>query len=284
MKKLIPFLLALFFVNFAFATPITKKQSVEVAQKYFEYRADKSQNSDIKSVYTNNYKGLTSYYVINFEEGGFVIVSADDRVMPILAYSLENSAPEEVNNAEVIWWLDGYHKQIEYAVTNNLDNSESLIEWNNIRNEYFPKAGKDVTPLLTTTWDQEAGYDDYCPAGTYTGCVATATAQIMNYYEFPVTGAKSHAYDHPTYGNQSADFSTGNYDWASMPDASGNDAVAWLMYHCGVAVDMNYGTTGSGAFSGDVTYALANYFKYNQGIKQVKVTGRPGGRPVLLSA
>ncbi|MCD4792477.1 MAG: C10 family peptidase [Bacteroidales bacterium] len=271
MKKLIPILFAVFFVNMVFAKPITEKQAVEVAQKYFKYRADNFQSSDIKSVHTNKYNGLTSCYVINFKEGGFVIVSADDRVKPILAYSLKNSAPENVDNAEVNYWLDVYNKQIEYAVINNLNNAVILNEWEGIRNENFSKSEKAVTPLLTTTWDQGGAYNDYCPTGTPTGCVATAMAQIMNYYEFPVTGAKSHAYDHPTYGNQSADFSTGNYDWASMPDGSASDAVAWLMYHCGVAVDMNYGPTGSGAASRDVTYTLANYFKYDQGLDYISI-------------
>lgn len=265
MRRLLPIIISLFFVSFAFGNPISKEKAKEVAKKYFEYRVNKTKSSEINEIYAKEYNGLITYYSINFKEGGFVIISADDRVTPILAYSTTNSIKNNNLNPEVKYWLSGYDKQIEYIVNNDLDNYSTKIEWNNIINNVFDKDANEVTPLLTTTWNQETGYNDYCPGG-YTGCVATAMSQIMNYHEFPVSGAKSHRYSHPTYGEQSIDFSSVNYDWANMPDASGSDAVAVLMRHAGVAVDMDYSTSGSGAQSRDVTYALANYFKYDQGI------------------
>ena len=86
---------------------------------------------------------------------------------------------------------------------------------------------------------------------------------------YPTTGQGSYTYTHSTYGEQSVNFGETTYDWDNMPNAiSGNssqtsiDAVATLIYHCGVAVDMNYGTGGSGASSTLVPAALIDYFRY----------------------
>lgn len=86
---------------------------------------------------------------------------------------------------------------------------------------------------------------------------------------YPTTGQGSYTYTHSTYGEQSVNFGETTYDWDNMPNAiSGNssqtsiDAVATLIYHCGVAVNMNYGTDGSGASSTLVPAALIDYFRY----------------------
>lgn len=197
------------------------------------------------------------------------MVSADDRVIPILGYSDTNTIPEKITNSEVSFWFDNYSKQIKNAVDKNLVNTEILEKWENARNGKFAKDGKAVGPLLTTTWDQDAAYNDYCPTNTYTGCVATAMAQIMNYHEYPVTGVSWHRYNHATYGDLTAYFDDVNYNWNNMPDGSGNNDVALLMYHCGVSVEMDYSTSGSGAQSADVPMALANYFQYDQGMSNV---------------
>ncbi len=273
MKKFIYLFLTFFIVGSLFANPITQKQAEEVAQNYYQYKADGIKtNVTVKSVTANVHKGLTTFYIVRFEEGGFVIVSANDAVKPVLGYSVTNEAPENITNSEVEWWLENYSKQIEYIVDNDLDNSETIIEWNNIRNNVFTKSDKTVNPLLTTNWSQDGGYNNYCPAGTPSGCVATAMAQIMKYHDYPETGVNWHQYTHPSYGVQTSDFVTGNYNWASM-GTSGGDAVAWLIYHCGVSVDMDYAPAGSGAQSSDAAIALANYFKYDQGINFVSKDG-----------
>ena len=269
MKKLFSLLFLSLLIGSIFATPITQKQAVNAAQKYYSFRADGVRGVNVESVYANSHKGLTTYYVVNFKEGGFVIISADDRVKPILAYSLTGQFDQNITNAELAWWMESYNTQIEYIVTNDMSSLETKKMWNNIITENFAKGAKAVTPLLTTNWDQESGYNDYCPV-TYTGCVATAMAQIMNYHEYPVTGTSWHSYEATGFGLQTAFFASGDYEWANMPDDSGNDAVAWLMYHCGVSVDMGYTNSGSGAQSSDVPMAMANYFGYDQGIDYVE--------------
>ena len=270
MRKVFIIILAFFVVGSVFANPITQKQAEKVASNFYQFKAmGIKADVAINSVTANDYKGLTTFYTVRFKNGGFVIVSADDAVKPILAYSVDGNMPQNITNPEVKWWFGEYSKQIEYIVQNKLDNSETLKKWNNIRTKTFTKRTNAVTPLLTTTWDQDTGYNTDCPGG-YTGCVATAMAQIMNYHEYPVTGVNWHTYNHPTYGEQKVFFASVNYDWANMPDDSGNPAVATLMRHCGVAVDMDYSTAGSGARSADVPMALANYFAYDQGVDYVE--------------
>ena len=90
-------------------------------------------------------------------------------------------------------------------------------------------------------------------------------SQVMKYWNYPEIGKGSHTYYHPKYGNLSADFGNDTYKWDEMPNSiwSHNDAIATLMYHCGVSVDMNYGPDGSGAQSKDVETALRTYFGYS---------------------
>ena len=142
------------------------------------------------------------------------------------------------------------------------------------------KATPVVGPLIQTQWDQGNPYNLYCPSGTVTGCVATAMAQVMNYWQYPAHGIGSHAYipeDHPEYGTQSCDFNNTFYNWTNMANTySGSSstvqkqAVATLMYHCGVSVEMNYGpgsTGGSGASTENVAIALKTCFNYSSDIQ-----------------
>jgi hypothetical protein len=95
-------------------------------------------------------------------------------------------------------------------------------------------------------------------------------AQIMKYWEWPVQGTGEHSYVAMGYGEQYANFGATTYDWDNMIDnynygstQEQKVAVATLMYHCGVSVDMMYEPSGSGAFSPDVPVAISNYFSYS---------------------
>lgn len=265
MKKIFLSLLFTFLIfNVTLANPVTPKKATEIAKKFFKYKTSGKRPVKIKSINSSEMDGIITFYTVNFEDGGFVIISGDNRIQPVLAYSVIHSASVEVNNAEVKWWLNNYSKQISYAVKSKSFFPNIKQEWQAIENETYKESSKDVSPLLTTTWDQTGAYNDYCPSNTPVGCVATATAQIMNFWEFPVTGVGEHYYTDPDFGLLSADFSQGNYEWGNMPDNSGNDAIALLMYHIGIAVDMDYDASGSGSQIYDAAMALANYFKYDQ--------------------
>ena len=226
------------------------------------------------------------YYVYANADGeGWVIVAANDVVKPILAYSMEGvfNAAEQPSNVKV--WLGGYNKQIKYAEENNLEATEEVVKaWKALRKAPPVTAMGTVVvgPLIKTTWDQDSPYWNSCPKSgsttCYTGCVATAMAQVMNYWQWPETGTGSYSYTSKTNSLAcSADFSSTTYDWANMvdhytkyysgssqisvssPTTAQKNAVATLMYHCGVAVAMDYGTSDQGGSSAYTIYPNASY-------------------------
>ena len=206
------------------------------------------------------------YYVYENANGeGWVMVAANDVAHPILAYSYTGTFRTDNQPANLKVWLRGYDRQITRAAQdeNYVANEQVQNEWKTLRKGANPvKAAVVVSPLIKTGWDQDSPYWNSCPQKSgsrcYTGCVATAMAQVMNYHQWPKNGTGSHTIKGTSY---SANFGSTTYDWENMLNSySGSStsaqqtAVATLMYHCGVAVDMSYGTAaegGSGAYTID---------------------------------
>jgi len=193
--------------------------------------------------------------------------------------------------------LGEYSQIVRYLKINPAEPSAQIRDaWDNLaliaNNSNQKKAG--VNPLISSKWDQGQFYNTLCPMDnslnqrTVTGCVATAMAMVLKYWNYPAKGTGFHSYNHPQYGTLSANFASTTYNWTSMPNyvTSSNNAVATLMYHCGVSVDMNYGvssTGGSGAYvissQSPIThcteYALKTYFGYKntlQGLERKNYT------------
>ena len=222
-------------------------------------------------------------YLFAFEEGGFAVVSADDRVQPILGYSDKGVLSVEGMPPALAAWLADCDSVVRVAAGDNslLMHSGWLEQGASKGPEGFDSI---VGPLLLTTWDQSLPYNDSCPQHlgerALTGCVATSMAQLMKYWNWPDTGVGQRSYIDAAYGRLSADFGTTAYDWDNMPtallttsSAAQRTAVATLMLHCGVAVEMEYGPeeVGSGAYSmmfgQGLNYpcaenALRTHFKY----------------------
>ena len=190
-----------------------------------------------------------------------------------------------------------YNHQIKAAIASG-DNAtdEVSAQWRALRSGQLKASASSIVvgPLVTTEWNQYEPYWDLCPGSgdtkAVTGCVATAMAQIMNYWEWPVKGVGSKSYTpkkNPDYGQLSVDFANTTYDWANMLDTYDSykpdsytsaqaKAVATLLYSCGVSVEMNYGhdESGAGVAGGDpcAMYALSTYFKYDP--DSIKSSGR----------
>lgn len=222
----------------------------------------------------------TCYYVFaNGEDKGFTIVSGDDRMPEVVGYSAQGTYDPDHLPANYVGFMKAYQETVEALLKGDAQVSGGLAEVRQWRAERANSAA--VAPLLGgIKWNQGAPYNNMCPLydGTnrsVTGCVATAMAQVMMYYQYPKelkTTIK--AYNTQTYGIQIPEISSGaTYDWDNMlPDYSKSDyssaqadAVAKLMYHCGAAVKMDYGPL-SGA---NVTPAiLATYFGYDADLMQ----------------
>ena len=222
-------------------------------------------------------------YVYNIGDHGFVMVSGSTVLPPVLGYSTNETFPSLDGAPENFTsWIAHYGEMIDFAQENGIQpEAKVLQQWDDAQKGLFPvRNTKSVSPLLETEWNQDYPYNYYAPETSggwwgggpgghcYAGCVACAMAQIMKYWNHPVTGTGEHSYIHSTYGEQSANFGETTYQWDIMPNECGYQAddpakaVALLMYHCGVSVNMNFGPDGSGAYSKDVETALRTYFGY----------------------
>lgn len=213
--------------------------------------------------------GSPAIYVFSDIDGpGILIVSADDAVYPLLGYSDRPCDGEDVP-PQLKWWLGEYARQIEYATANNID----------CRSFPATREREAVKPLLTTTWNQTDPYNLLTPEvggqHTPTGCVATAMAQVMNYWKYPDSGTGSVSVILPSGKSDMMNLRQVKFDWADMLDSyvAGNynekqaDAVAVLMKACGYASDMTYAPGGSGAVSMVSATAFVKNFKYNKNIQ-----------------
>lgn len=204
------------------------------------------------------------YVISRGENQGFLVVSADDIAAPLLGYSDEavdfNNLPDNFK-----WWLSQYQAEISDAAAAGAETYTATTP-----------ARAAIAPKCTTKWNQDAPYNDLCPkvgsTATFSGCVATAMAQVINYHDYPEKGTGSYSYS--WNGRRlTFDYANTTFQWDLMlDDYSGNkgtaeqrNAVATLMYACGVGVNMNYGTDASGAVSARVPNALREYFGFDKG-------------------
>ncbi len=275
MKKILISLLAVVLTMGLFAAQRTAEEAAAIAKqvnystlpmaikKNTPALVPQRQDHSVRLVHTQLQpkSDKAAFYVFDRDQQGFVIVSADDNTRDVLAYSEEGIFPEQVPSN--VQFLLNY-------IAERVANAGQSTSPAPLAATYTP-----VAPLLNgIEWDQGAPYYNNCPLdGGYrsvTGCVATATAQVMRYWKWPETGTGSHSYYCENLSSQlSANFANTTYDWANMPKTTAEykttaqkNAVATLMYHVGVSVDMMYSSEGSGAYTNDVATALVDYFGY----------------------
>lgn len=281
MKRLLLLIAVLFGIHIVLnGNPVDKETAKNIGAKFLQA------STEMKNVDVNGLELVTSYktsdgndafYVFN-TENGFVIVAADDCATPILGYSTEGQFVTDDLPIQMQDYLNDFVEEIQYGIEHETYKDEKTIrQWELVKTTGRTNDNRDakaVSPLLASTWGQSPYYNASCPKDAnnvqaITGCVATAMGQIMRYWGYPEHGTGEHSYVHGTYGTISANFGETTYQWAQMPNALSStssaeqtDAVATLLYHCGVAVDMDYGPNDSGANSLLVPQAMQDYFSY----------------------
>lgn len=296
MKKLyfVALLMAISFANL-FSAPVDTTVTRRVAANFYASRTqmtpDRSQVSP-QLVYTGKLKlstqsdSLDGFRIYNVGTG-YVIVSADDRFLPVLAYSLENNFRMADVPESMLGLLGDYLDEMRSALAESTSVPASLLaKWSELSSEtasHIRLGIPVVGPLLTSTWNQSSYYNNLCPIDAsgpnghaYAGCVATAMAQMIRYWQYPEHGIGDHTYDanfstdgYGDYGPQTANFAAATYNYANMPNSLNSSTpavqlneVAQLIYHCAVSVNMMFGASGSGAYSSSVPSALINHFGY----------------------
>lgn len=291
----------------AVGRPITPDEAMRIATEFYSsvYESEVTTRSggipSLNLTYTSVGKrtntrqssidAQNTYYVFNADGGkGFVVVAGHDRARRILAYSLEDNFGVNEQPIQLRAWLAQYDKEILF-----LFSSETGEKWNTATETYndrttAPASDKVVEPLLgNICWNQDAPFNKFCPLdGRYNmttpvGCVATAAAQIMKYYEYPQIGSGSKSYVSPTIVLPlSANFGETTYDWENMLDDYNGaytepqaDAAALLSYHVGIGCSMDYDVNGSGAVPYDMLKAFRQYFLYDKNIDYVDRTHYP---------
>lgn len=265
--------------SFQQAKEIALRQAAQLGISMDEASSAKAKSKRVKSVSGE----VPAYYVFPNGEGkGFTVVSGDDRLPEVVGYSDKGTYDEENLPSNYVGFMKAYEEMVGQLDNGDSRASASIAEAKALRSSGYQQPA--VAPLLgNIQWNQMIPYNNMCPMynstnRSVTGCVATAMAQVMMYYQYPkILLANIPAYVSRTNHLSIPQINQGEtYDWANMlpkyasyeplnyTDAQAT-AVAKLMYHCGAACEMDYGPS-SGA---NVTPAiLSTYFGYDSDLMQ----------------
>ncbi|MBE9466762.1 MAG: Spi family protease inhibitor [Bacteroidetes bacterium] len=268
---------------------VDEELALNVAENFF-IKSNSLKSSEVKKKGIEQIHAIkddsskTVMYIVNYKEGGFVIVSADNRLSPILAYSDTNEfrIDAESYSSGLVEWFTLIKDKISFVRKNNLGQSAELSdEWNKVTRQMIIEDPvcedeyEQVGSLLSTTWHQGCGFNDYMPTMTcdvpcgraYAGCVPIAIAQVLKYHNYPTS-----------------------YNWSSMPNSYGTPTTASLIndihnsisgihYDCdGTGVDHDYNVAS--VFTNYFNYSSASQSGYNR--ETIKQQLRLN-RPVILS-
>ena len=254
----------------SFSAPISRAEAEAIAGRYITVE----RGAELRSKRAGNAEAMPYYLFNAAHEEGFAIIAGDDRVAPLLGYSLHGNIDATNLPPALAAWLD----EVAAAVAAMPETAARAAE--------TKEATPVVDALVKTQWYQLTPYNDKCPApDVYTCCVATAMAQIMNYHRWPEKGYGTITYesyyglndsdDPEKVGIINHDFSQSTYDWDNMlstytrVDGKPNwndtqkDAVATLMRDCGYAARVQYTTHESSSYDADAAAGLSEHLGYD---------------------
>lgn len=254
---------------------VTPEQAIELAQTIptegkWKLLGTDQEIGEARSGDASQYQ--PAYYLFGGEKTGFLLLSASEVAYPILGYASEGKLDPEAMPCGLAYMLEKYAAEINAARKAGLTPSEGMRALRSSTRAVAPGADIVVQPLLgDINWDQTPYYNDYAPAGTPIGCVATAVAQIMRYHEYPSRAVGQFGYDGGSYGYLHHDY---NYalEWDKMPKAKltePNATVARFMYGVAVSVEMNFDPQGSGTTHDKVPPALRRFYKYSKDVMRI---------------
>ena len=260
-----------------FANPIDPDKAYEIASGVWKNSIKKNSDGALELIPRNKMSKVGNrfgtkeqtpgFYIFSPADGqGFVIVSGDDELAPIVGYSTTAKAGEMPPAlCDLLSVYDMYVEDVRNGIAEPMQPAVTV-------------SNSSIEPMLTTTWNQDSPYNLQCPQinGSYTptGCTATATAQIMKFHNWPEKASKSFTWHNNVTGkDEYVNTSSHKYDWANMLDSYRNgyttteaNAVALLMSDVGKAMNSTYALAGTGSTPTYAAQALVNIFKYSPDI------------------
>lgn len=302
MKKVLSIFVLVLLSLYASGEPVGKERAFQIAHNFLARNTTKSGYIKLVEIdydkFPNTKSGKTSdipFYIINNENGGFVIVSNHTSSSPILAYSFENKFESGPMPEGLRLWIEGQAEAV-LMQKDEEPTSQIKLKWND--HAYPTKSNQDMpkqTKLTTAQWGQHSPYNNYCPTRNGkkapTGCLPTAVAIVMRFWEWPKAGSgyiPVYYYD-PVNGNgygqhkpdgvdviEGGGYNLGHeYHWEDMPLSSPMEedytseqesAVATLLKDCGAIVGITYTENASGAPFNNAKF-LYKYMNYDAGFR-----------------
>lgn len=271
-RIILTFLLLPLFSILLIAKDVTFKTASQVALNIFSEKSGLAKNSiEIKDVIPVESEGIILYRIFNFRPTGYIIVTADDNAMPIIGYGLNTNFSFDTAPPTLICLHNEYKQEMEYVIKNKLkaDNNISA-NWEKLsKNNYVSLKSYTIgTYLLATNWNQTSPYNNSCPLDPNTGnrclvgCTAVALGQILNYWNCRVFPDSTRTYYPNGYFTNplTVNFYNQNYNWGNMTTVP--SVTAEFLYHCGVAIQVNYSDSATGGASNNVKLAMENNFGF----------------------
>ena len=273
---------ALAVVQTAWAEDVTPEEALWQAQNFMQQREasgsrPRKAQGTLQLTPTQQVSGL---YIFNVaDDGGFVIVSNDDRTVPVLGFSDTGSIDPDNMPENMKAWLQGYADEIAWLAARNDQTTNSPNAQSKARRPVGTHSTDAIAPMIQTTWYQITPYNNLCPLDgderCKTGCAATALAQVMNYYQWPTDETTAiPGYYCYTLDTELEGLPPTTFDWENMKnsykDSYTDDeatAVATLLQYCGWSLQMQYSAKGSASNAIFVADALINYFGYSKVVK-----------------
>ena len=217
-------------------------------------------------------------YVAELAPSGFVLLAADTRIEPVVAYALSGDFPRVTNPGGELYdllWRDLAARMAALGYTSAEDaecrdrNAELWAGYVEASPKLARVADAVISkgPLLQTLWTQSEAYSRFCPIDPRTGersaagCVAIAIGQICAYWKYPagmefrneldsyVTGSagiripEDHAaLDFPSFETLNVALDTIRYD-------EDPTEVANFCFAVGARLGMDYGSGSSAALT-----------------------------------
>ena len=268
----------LFLASSTLAGPIDPEKALEIANDFWNNNLKKNAQLVLspasiasKAPSRDGEQGSDAqYYIFNSNnDNGFVIISGDDQLTPIVGYS-DDCRIGEMPPA-LAEWLNVYSSYVDDVRSGAVEHVSTTAA-----------TGTRIEPMLQTSWNQSAPYNNFCPEvsgqRTPTGCTATAMAQVMKFHEWPASPKKAISWlNNITGKTETIDITKHVYDWDNMLNHYRDgyntvqaDAVAQLMVDVGKAINSSYAPGGTGSTDVDAARGLVNVFNYSPQIKIFK--------------